>query len=312
LALENTGAGTLNFNIFESFAVTPAVQGGAQRITAANFQLVPQTGPASVLSLAALLVDGESVNSPLSGWFGAQDIPGGLVRYAFAQCYEQPEQFFVFGGVDSQGRLSRKSWRFDAGTNTWTALADIPNGGEAPAATCFQGKIYLMGGSGADQFYIYNIASNSWSNGPTLPRGVEGAATAAWAGKVYMVGGDEDFSPGNGVSDQVDVYDIATDTWENLGTPMPIPSGNAGYFQMGPHLYVVGGWGEDAPDTNVSATQRYDMETSTWELGPAFTSARADFALAATGQALYAMGGDEDGNYFFEATDLVERLDLAN
>jgi hypothetical protein len=81
---------------------------------------------------------------------------------------------------------------------------------------------------------------------------------------------------------------------------------------MGRYLYVVGGWGADAPAANVDATQRYDMETDTWELGPAFTSARADFALAATAQALYAIGGDQNGSDFFEATDLVEHLDLAS
>ncbi len=66
----------------------------------------------------------------------------------------------------------------------------------------------------------------------------------------------------------------------------------------------------DAPASNVRATLRYDLETDTWELGPEF-SGRADLALAATAQALYAMGGDKDGGEFFDAVRLVERLDLS-
>ena len=36
----------------------------------------------------------------------------------------------------------------------------------------------------------------------------------AFAGKVYLIGGDSDFSPG-GTSNEVNIYDIATDTWSS-------------------------------------------------------------------------------------------------
>ena len=51
----------------------------------------------------------------------------------------------------------------------------------------------------------------------------------------------------------------------------------------------------------------------TWDTGPAFTPARADFALAydASQNKLYAMGGDADGGGFFDSTNLVNELDLS-
>ena len=83
-------------------------------------------------------------------------------------------------------------------------------------------------------------------------------------------------------------------------------------MQTGPYVYVVGGWGDAAPDVNVNTTQRYDLTADTWELGPEFISARADLALAATAGALYAIGGDRNGGWFFEPTKTVEWLDLAD
>ncbi len=310
LTLDNAGAGTLLFSILESdLDLARLIAIPSSDKPAAAFQVAGQSGPASVLTLASQASQ-EGGDALLSGWFGGLDLPGGLIRYAFAQCQEQAESYYVFGGIDGSFSLSTKAWRYDAATNTWTQLADMPAGGEAPAAACYQGRIYVMGGSGTDQFYIYNIAGDSWSNGAPLPRGVEGAAAGALDGKVFMVGGDDNFWPGDGVSGQVDIYDIASGTWIGTGAPMPVPSGNAGYVQAGSSLYVVGGWGDLAPSANVNATQRYDLGADVWELGPAFSSARADFALAATEQALYAMGGDEDANFFFEATVRVQRLDL--
>ena len=62
---------------------------------------------------------------------------------------------------------------------------------------------------------------------------------------------------------------------------------------------------------NVNQTQRYDLSSDTWEVGPEFTSRRALAALSITASRLYAQGGDSNGGGGFDATDLVEYLDLA-
>jgi hypothetical protein len=206
--------------------------------------------------------------------------------------------------------VSNKTWRYDTVSNSWTRLADIPAGGDGPTATCYNGKIYVMGGNGSNQFHIYDVGTDAWTSGPALPRGVAGAAAAAWDGKVYLVGGDDDFAPSTGVSDRVDVYDIAASAWLGTATPLPVATTNAGFVQVGADLYLAGGWNELSPDANVSAVQRYNLVADAWELGPALGSPRADLALAATGQALYAIAGDQNGGWFFEPTKLVERLDL--
>ena len=94
---------------------------------------------------------------------------------------------------------------------------------------------------------------------------------------MYLVGGDNNFQPADGVFNTVRIYDVASNTW-STGAPMPTGSSNAGGVQVGNFLYVAGGWGLGSPGANLTVTQRYDMSADTWETGPSFTPAKADFA----------------------------------
>ncbi len=88
-------------------------------------------------------------------------------------------------------------------------------GQEGPTAACYQGYIFVMGGGGTNQFYIYEIATDTWFNRPALPRNVAMGHAGAFEGKIYLVGGDDDFFPGSGLSAAVDIYDIAAVTWSS-------------------------------------------------------------------------------------------------
>ena len=245
-------------------------------------------------------------------WTGVTPLPNSLVRYAHAQDPANPDSFYVFTGV-SHGSIVDRSWRYDVPTDTWNPLAPIPTDHEGPTGACDGTNVYVMGGSNdMDQLQIYNIAGDSWSTGANLPRNSIMAAAGAWGGQVFLISGENDFSPGGLVGD-VNIYDVGTDTWVGTGTAAPTPTGFAGYYQVGSYVYIVGGWDGGSPGANVAATQRYDMATDTWTVGPAFTPAKSDFALAhsASDNKLYAIGGDADGGGFWEHTDTVWSLDLS-
>src|SRR5207342_3230213 len=205
-------------------------------------------------------------------------------------------------GVDAFFELSTNAWRYDAASNAWSALASLPEGFEASAAACDAGRIHVLGGSGTDAHFIYAIGSDSWSFGAPLPRPVEGAAAAAWDGHVYLIGGDDDFFPGNGVSNEVDIYDVASDSWIGSGASLPTATGNMGYVQVGTTIYLAGGWVDYTDEDgaiNTGATQAYDIVGDAWTSGPALGTPRGDLALAATDSAIYALGGDGPGPDFF-------------
>ncbi len=311
LNLSNTGAGNLTYVILETtqdVSLTRPTLYTPDEATLLYSTAAP-IGPLSARTLAGQNTSGTIPDTPESNWFAGADHPDGIIRYGHAQCNEQPHSFYVISGVNGDFTVTKSAWRYDSDTNTWAALAPMPAGQEGPAAVCYQGRIYVMGGGGSNQFYIYDIANDTWHGGAPLPRDVWSAAAAAWDGKVYLVGGDSDFFPGD-TANEVNIYDIATDTWTGTGAPMPYAAVAAGYVQAGSMLYVVGGWNDSSPTTNVAATQRYDLAANAWETGPALAYPRADLALAMTNQALYAIGGDNEGNGYFEATTTVERLDL--
>ena len=312
--LTNQGAGGMGYDVLES--IDPKMP-AAGYFTGA-FSEPAAVGPLSVRSqqnIAGMYGSTEAVGSVVgTAWFNGMSGPLGVLRYAHAQCPETPNSFYVTGGVsyDSWSGAFYPSYstlRFDAEVNRWTWLSSIPFAAESAAAVCYGGKIYVMGGGGTDRFYIYDVRTDVWSEGPLLPRGVWGAAAAAWNGKIYLVGGDNDFEFG-GSSSAVDIFDIASGSWSS-GAPMPAATAAAGSVQAGPYLYLVGGYGDTAR-LNLDATQRYHFDSNTWEMGPAFASRRADFALAVTDQALYAMGGDLNGGYAFDPSTTVERLALSD
>jgi Carboxypeptidase regulatory-like domain/Kelch motif len=313
LSFHNDGTGPAHVKLSErggSFQILGS-SGALPELVASDagsFSKRVDPGPASVLNGRAGELSAPTPHSP--DWASGAPVPAGIVRYAYAQCPDDPNVFYVISGV-SNGFIVNTNYRYDASTNTWTTLAPIPTGQESPSAACLDGRIYVMGGGGTNQMFIYDIASNSWGSGAAVPEGVEGAVAGALDGKVYLIAGDNDFFPADGVYDHVRIYDVGSNSWSS-GAPMPVGSSNPGGVQAGEFVYVVGGWGVSAPGTNLNLTQRYDMSSNTWETGPTFTPAKADFALAASGAALYAIAGDANGGFFFDASTSVHRLDLSS
>ena len=315
ITIMNTGAGDANFKIREANAAPFRTPKLPKAVSKADKKRMAMTGPTSVRTLKNASKEKvkalfPAINTP-DVWIPGDPIPQGIIRYAHAQCEENPESFYVISGVDPGFGLSPFMTRYDSDTNTWTPLANVPSPSEAPTAVCFEGKIYVaVGAFTSNEFQVYDVATDSWSSAATLPRFVEGAAMGAFEGKIYLMGGDDDFSPPT--SNETNIYDIATDTWTGTGAPMPTGVSNAGFVQSGEFVYVVGGWGASSPGVNSDQTQRYDMSSDTWEIGPTFDLAVSDHALSGTDTALYVMGGDQNGGGFFEATDAVQRLDLSS
>jgi|GEM_PF-1889455 len=256
--------------------------------------------------------DAATLTTSADGWQDAGSLAQARAGVV-VQCADEPDVFYRLGGILAGGVDTDQFDRYDVITDTWTTLANMPAVRREVAAACYQGKIYAAGGYGNgawyNTLYIYDIASNIWSSGANTLTPVWGAALGAWDGKLYLVGGTYGSIPWVPTT-RVDVYDIASNTWTiSGGTPMPTAASFFGSVQRGPYLYVVGGMSGNLA-ANVDQTQRYDMAMDTWQAGPTFTSQRALVGLGMTSTSLYALGGDANGGGGFDATDLVEVLDL--
>jgi hypothetical protein len=240
-------------------------------------------------------------------WVAGNPYPLNDVRYGFAQT---ATHLYVFGGVADGTRTTTVN-RMSLATGTWEPLAPMPFESEAPTCALMEstGIVYCAEGDTGNGFASYNIATNTWAPLAAIPGDPHyGSASGAFNGKVFVAGGTNNFS------NLVQVYDVAGNSW-SPGTAAPNGFLLAGYHQVGQYLYVVGGWTGGAP-TGLTTTTRLNMSSApgVWENGPAFPMGRSDFGLAydAANDTLYALGGDTQGNGFFDSTNEVDELPLAS
>jgi hypothetical protein len=233
--------------------------------------------------------------SPASGGSGAP-LPTGLYGYALAQCSDQPNQFYLMGGYDNGGAPTDQVMMYDAAEDIWTPMASLPTALANASAACLEDRIYLLGGyDGSNvlrQMFIYDVATNRWRMIPdSLPTARMAAALGAWQGKLYLAGGiTSRTSSSASITKTVNVYNIATDTWA-AGSPLAQPTAYPGYTQYGNYLFMAGGWSSLNPTVTISSTARLDLSLGSSTPGPALPAQRADFALLAGQNSLYALGG---------------------
>jgi hypothetical protein len=163
---------------------TPPVTAG-QRI---SWTLAVCGTPTNTATATATATPTATVACTPGAWTAAAPVPIPISRYAFAR---NGQDLYVLGGVSNGSRVATVN-RYNATTNVWTPLANIPVASEAPAAAFLNNKIFLVEGDTGDSFQIYDVATNTWSTGPSRP-GVAnnyGAAAGAFNGNVYIAGGN--------------------------------------------------------------------------------------------------------------------------
>lgn len=210
-------------------------------------------------------------SSPWVGaWQTAAPLPSTSRRYGFAR---DGDRFFVL--------TTTALHRYDAATDAWTSSPPAPRRLEIPGVVHHQGKLYVAGGMDdgpTSELFVFDLATNVWSQGPSMPIFSYGSAAGIHAGKMFVISGTSGAS--------LCVYDIAANTW-TIGPPPPVACRLGGHAQSGSFLYLIGG----LTSTTSTASRRLDMATVTWSTGPAWTPARGDFALVASGTKLLALGG---------------------
>jgi N-acetylneuraminic acid mutarotase len=202
---------------------------------------------------------------------------------------------------------------YDPESGSWTGgLAPMPTPRWLAAAAVVDGRIYVVGGAGDEDYTptaaveAYDPATDSWQVLADLPSALWGPAAAAADGKIYVIGGgsgdpfgERDLSAG------IQVYDPATDGWD-LASDMTTARAFAGVAVMDGLVYVAGGstnltTGGGALKHSVTGElEVYDPQTDSWTLSSPMAEPRTGHALAAVDGRLLAFGGfsaDDRGAY---------------
>ena len=196
--------------------------------------------------------------------------------------------------------------------NTWTEKTPMPTARADLGVAVVNGKIYAIGGTvltyqdavrtdskdvGTNE--MYDPATNAWSAKKSMPIASSKFATAVFNNKIYCVGG--------GVTDFMNlskasnwdvnitkgfnqVYDPATDTWENK-TAMPIPQIESQATVVNGKLYFLEG------HTNSTLTQIYDPVADSWTIGAPMPTGFYG-ASSVYSDKIYVVGSYGEGGYF--------------
>ncbi|MBC2839846.1 kelch repeat-containing protein [Robiginitalea sp. SC105] len=191
---------------------------------------------------------------------------------------------------------------YDTESNTWTRGDAIPeNRQRGSTGNVLSGdKIYMLCGiknghigdhkNWADS---YDLKTGEWEVLADAPRTRDHFQAAMHKGRIYALAGRNTGSadtPFGGTVAEVDVYDIASDTWSTVAKP--IPTERAGTFStvFDGHVLVAGG--ESTLQEKAHAeVEGLNPETGEWRSYPSFNQGRHGTGLVVYGGAVYTASG---------------------
>jgi N-acetylneuraminic acid mutarotase len=297
---QESGAPVGSSSVAQSPAAAPAAA------TAVPTKLVPTTPQAGSLLVAAHKAGATpaaatapasataTTSAPGGGaWQTLADYPHPISR-AIADTY-QGRVYAGFGfewtaaaGAQDQNDLNM----YDPATGAWTPLAPDQFTREAPAHGFIDGKLYVVGGYGADghpvpYLDIYDPATNSWSQGAPIPQAYALSGSAVVGSTLYVVGGCGELC---GATD-VWGYDATTNQWTKRAT-YPEPTGELTCGNIANKLYCAGGVVLNATvDQSSKHTYVYDPAKDSWaRLADAPVEMSDSAGTAANGQLLVSGG----------------------
>ncbi len=165
--------------------------------------------------------------------------------------------------------------KYDFATNTWVAVAPLPQPRVVTTSAATMGYYFVIGGSdGAttpayvNTTFKYDIAANTWSTAATLPGNVGwGDAYPYQDSLIYLVGGYD----GTNYLTSVLLYNVNTNTWRPA-TSLPIGIfGGAMAIYNNKIVYVGGATAAGIVGTTyVGTIDASDRSVITWTTGTAY------------------------------------------
>ena len=182
----------------------------------------------------------------------------------------------------------------DPRVGTWTARAPMPTGRSAGGAVVLDGKIYVAGGRppAGPELEVYDPASDTWTVLPNMPTARNHVGMGAIDGKIYVVGGRFGSGFDSELTDTLEIYDPAAQTW-TAGPSAPTIRSGMSSAVVGHCLYIFGGERNRADPRGVfPQTEAFDARTGTWyELTPMPTPMHGQIGAAVFDGRIHVAGG---------------------
>lgn len=197
---------------------------------------------------------------------------------------------YLVGGYvgDNPGPSTDHVWKYNIGSNTWSAGPALPASRGGGAVVVLNHKLHFFGGATrrqgsksstadqAEQFVLDLDGGTRWITAAPLPNPRNHLGAAVLNGKAYVLGGQHTYQEGTTSQKQVDVYNPATDSWTRAADlPHSRSHISASTFVMDGRLIVAGGSvNNGSSGASTTEVAMYDPGSNKWSQLPALPSGR--------------------------------------
>ncbi len=196
---------------------------------------------------------------------------------------------------------------YDPVTKAWSTGPSIPAARRRGASGCvvYNNKFYVVCGitdghsSGwVPWLDVYDPQANTWAQLADAPRARDHFAAAVANGKIYAMGGRRSGFNGDifkHTTPEVDVYDIASNTWSTLPSSLNIPTQRAAASVaiLGDEILVIGGEGASIAHNQ---TEAFNVVTQSWRtVSPLVQARHATSAIVYNNEVYIACGAGTRG-----------------
>jgi N-acetylneuraminic acid mutarotase len=235
---------------------------------------------------------------------------------------EYQGKIYMFGGFKSYMPPGQRglagwepvdnTWEYDPATDTWKALAPMPDKRGSPVAAVVGGKIYVIGGGipepGSGEIAVfpnrptrsvgtnemYDPETNKWTERSPMPTPRNHAFAGAVNGKIYVIGGriSNPFITVASNLDIVEEYDPVANIWGPAKAQMPTARSGGGWATYNGKIYVAGGESQTRALLGAfRALEVYDPSNNAWQVLPSMPIPRHGVAAAFIGNRLHLVSG---------------------
>lgn len=196
---------------------------------------------------------------------------------------------YAFGSTQTENGQSVE--QYNAHTNSWIAVANMPQMRCAATAVTCGDHIFIIGGripnggGSTKQVMRYDADINKWFIETSMSVKRAGLCSAACDGLVYAIGG---LSDRNEFLRTVERYDPRKKVWSDV-TPMQVARYFACAVEMNGKIFVIGG--QSSSGAYLSSCEALDPSTEEWASLPNISVSRQAAGVTRLGYRIYLFGG---------------------
>lgn len=209
----------------------------------------------------------------------------------------------AFSGPFPQENIVPHVLIYDPATDRWTQGAPLPAGRHRGGAgvVVHDGHIYLVAGNrlGHNSGYVpwldrFDPKTGAWTALADAPRPRDHFHAAVLDGKIYAAGGRRSSAdqkqPLALTISEMDIYDIASNTWTTAKAPIPTQRAGVSVLALGKRVVVMGG--ESGTQVVAHAeVEAYDPATGAWTTLPALPVGRHGMQAVQVGDRVHVLAG---------------------